>query len=364
MWFDYKKAFDSVPHSWIIKALELAKVPKQLIDNITTLKQFWNTEVTLQTENETLTTEQISYLTGILQGDSLSLILFELCTNPLSFLLNKNSEGYRIGTPSSERTTMLSHLVFVDDLKTFAPKLVDALCQLEIITTFSNDIGMSFGGDKCAYMHINNGKRKVRGETINMNGLELRELEMNESYKYLGQDEDISFKGALNKERVTKEYYRRVRKVWNSELYCRNKITAHNTFAVPVLVPTFGILDWTKKEVEDIDIKTRKMLTQGGNFHRNSSVDRLYSSRKEGGRGLSSVSDIFISRIVSISEHLKERSTRHRYLHEVLRHEQQRIVRLGSELCTVTKVTPEENPNPKKTSGEVRDALKTERENA
>ena len=124
MWFDYKKVFDSVPHHWIIKALEQAKVPKQLIDNITTLNQFWNTKVTLQTETETLTTEQISYLTGILQGHSLSLILFELCTNPLSFLLNKNSEGYRIGTPSSERTTMLSHLVFVDDLKTFAPKLV------------------------------------------------------------------------------------------------------------------------------------------------------------------------------------------------------------------------------------------------
>ena len=264
MWFDYKKAFDSVPHSWIIKALELAKVPKQLIDNITALKQFWNTEVNLQTETETLTTEQILYLTGILQGDSLSLILFELCTNPLSFLLNKNSEGYSIGTSSSERTTRLSHLVFVDDLKTYAPKLTDALCQLDIITTFSNDIGMSFGSDKCAYMYIQNGKRKIRGEALRMNGLELRELEMNESYKYLGQDEDISFKGELNKERVMKEYYRRVRKIWSSELYSRNKVTAHNTFAVPVLVPTFGILDWTKKEIEDVDVKTRKMLTQGG----------------------------------------------------------------------------------------------------
>ena len=38
MWFDYKKAFDSVPHSWIIKALELARVPKQLIDNSKSLK--------------------------------------------------------------------------------------------------------------------------------------------------------------------------------------------------------------------------------------------------------------------------------------------------------------------------------------
>ena len=34
MWFDYKKAFDSVPHNWILKALELAKVPPNLISAI------------------------------------------------------------------------------------------------------------------------------------------------------------------------------------------------------------------------------------------------------------------------------------------------------------------------------------------
>ena len=209
-------------------------------------------------------------------------------------------------------------------------------------------------------MYIQNGKRKIRGETLKMNGLELNELEMHESYKYLGQDEDISYKGELNKEKVIKEYYRRVRKIWQSELYSRNKITAHNTFAIPVLVPTFGILDWTKKEVEDIDVKTRKMLTQGGNFHRNSSVDRLYTSRNEGGRGLSSVVDIFITRIVSIAEHLKERKDKHRFLKQVLRHEEERLIRLGNELCVATKVIHEEEANPQKTSAEVRDSLKLE----
>ena len=34
MWFDYKKAFDSVPHNWIIKALQLAKVPSKIINAI------------------------------------------------------------------------------------------------------------------------------------------------------------------------------------------------------------------------------------------------------------------------------------------------------------------------------------------
>ena len=124
-----------------------------------------------------------------------------------------------------------------------------------------------------------------------------------------------------------------------------------------MLVPTFGILDWTKKEIEDIDIKTRKILTQGGNFHRNSSVDRLYSSRKEGGRGLSSVVDTYITRIVSIAEHLRQQNLKHKFLREVFRHESQRIIRIASELCAATKVNIED-PNPKKTTCNVRDSLK------
>ena len=30
-WLTYKKAFDSVPHEWLIKSLDLAKLPEDLI---------------------------------------------------------------------------------------------------------------------------------------------------------------------------------------------------------------------------------------------------------------------------------------------------------------------------------------------
>ena len=39
-----------------------------------------------------------------------------------------------------------------------------------------------------------------------MNGIKINELKEHDSYKYLGADEDISYKGEINKERVTKEY--------------------------------------------------------------------------------------------------------------------------------------------------------------
>ena len=40
--------------------------------------------------------------------------------------------------------------------------------------------------------------------------------------------------------RVTKEYLIRVRKIGISELSAYNKVMTHNSFAVPVVVPTYG----------------------------------------------------------------------------------------------------------------------------
>ena len=88
VWFDYRKAFDSVPHSQIIKTLHLAKVPEKLLNTILLLMELWATEVNLFAEGTNIETESINYLTSVLQGDCLSLMLFILSVNPLSFMLS------------------------------------------------------------------------------------------------------------------------------------------------------------------------------------------------------------------------------------------------------------------------------------
>ena len=93
VWLDYKKAFDSVPHSWLIHALELAKVPLDIINAISNLTNCWYTILNLQGKNESLMSEVIRFLKGIFQGDSLSILLFVLALNPLSFMLKRLSFG-------------------------------------------------------------------------------------------------------------------------------------------------------------------------------------------------------------------------------------------------------------------------------
>jgi hypothetical protein len=59
------------------------------------------------------------------------------------------------------------------------------------------------------------------------------------------------------KDKLVKEYYRRVRQTLKTELR-ENKIRAVNTLAVPLQVYSFGIVSWLRKEIEIIRSKRRE----------------------------------------------------------------------------------------------------------
>ena len=131
-------------------------------------------------EFESIETEEIKYECGILQGNALSIILFALFVNPASFLLKK-VEGYKIKKTSKQ----INHAYFLDDLKLFPESMNIMKLLLDIITTYSRDIGMKFGEDKCAYVLVICGKWKSGNEPIEINGLKVRKLKDKEEYKYL-----------------------------------------------------------------------------------------------------------------------------------------------------------------------------------
>ena len=191
---------------------------------------------------------------------------------------------------------------------------------------------MNFGVDKCAYLRIEKGKIVNDGEPIVMNNLTVNAVREGDTYKYLGIDENISYHGPINKERVSKEYFTRTRKVWSSELSAYNKVIAHNCFANQVIIPTIGVLNWTVQEIKGIDIKTRKILSMNGSFHPNSDIDRLYLQRKDGGRGIKSVESLFESRTLSIRQQLLRNKSRNAILTYICNKENNEIVRVGKEI--------------------------------
>ena len=119
-----------------------------------------------------------------------------------------------------------------------------------------------------------------------MDGTIIKHLAPNEPYTYLGLPERESHHVRDIKRAATSKYKARLRRVWNSQLSGINKIVATNMLAVPILSYSFGVLKWTRTELRDLDIATRKVLTASRSHHPKASVQRLYLPRHRGGRGL------------------------------------------------------------------------------
>jgi len=110
-WMDYKKAFDSVPHNWILECLSLFHFPSVLVDCVRKLLPMWRTTLFFQLPHSNrVELCTVSINCGIFQGDTLSPLLFCLALNPLSYLLD-HLDGYRVSSESS-----LTHLLYMDNM--------------------------------------------------------------------------------------------------------------------------------------------------------------------------------------------------------------------------------------------------------
>ena len=116
IWLDYQKAFGSIPHDWMIQSLRLAKIPEKLATAIETLTKQWATIVQLQGDQSSITSDVINFFNGIFQGDSISVLLFILSLNPVSYMLGK-LKGYNFG---NDRRKTITHNFFNDDLKLYS----------------------------------------------------------------------------------------------------------------------------------------------------------------------------------------------------------------------------------------------------
>ena len=97
------------------------------------------------------------------------------------------------------------------------------------------------------------------------------------------------------KDKIRREYLRKVRKLEKSELCARNVFMWINQLVLGVVKYSAGIVDSTRGNMELLDRKTRKILTCNGLFHPHANVAGLYLKRCEAGRGLISAKNCALS---------------------------------------------------------------------
>ena len=216
-WIDYRKAYDMLPHSWILETLGLIKVARNIEDLLKRSMGGWRTVLTSGGEE----LGEVMIRRGIFQGDTLSPLLFVVAMIPLTLLLRKEKMGFRFG----DKGKKVNHLLFMDDLKVYGGSFeeVEKLC--DVVHKFSKDIGMEFGMDKCASLQM------IHGKKVECPGIELPDGEMmkevdDAGYKYLGVLEGACIMMKEMKALARKEYLRRVA---ISQFYGGSLVKAVNT---------------------------------------------------------------------------------------------------------------------------------------
>ena len=147
-WVDYKKAYDMVPHSWILECMRLYGVSDSVTNFLKRSMSKWMVQLTSCGE----ISGTVNIRRGIFQGDSLSPILFVICMIPLTEILRKVKMGYTLDG------IKINHLFFMDDLKLFGKNENEIDSLASTVNLISQDIGMQFGIKKCGVVHLKRGK--------------------------------------------------------------------------------------------------------------------------------------------------------------------------------------------------------------
>ena len=109
-WIDYKKVYDMVSHSWILKSLELVQVSDNTLEFLKRSMASWQTELTSCEES----LAKVNIKRGTFQGDSLSPLLFLICMIPLAYVIRKAKARYTM-----EGGEKINYLLFMDDVKLY-----------------------------------------------------------------------------------------------------------------------------------------------------------------------------------------------------------------------------------------------------
>ncbi|XP_022829294.1 uncharacterized protein LOC111358406 [Spodoptera litura] len=230
-------------------------------------------------------------------------------------MLNKNNRiGFKIKYESQHTT--LTHLMYMDDIKLFASNRNEIHTLADITQTFSNDICMEFGIDKCKIQSIVKGiAEPIEYELDNQELIEA--VDPSEGYKYLGYYQSTEIHLKDTKKLLQEKLRNRLHKILHTHLNAKNTIKAINTFAIPILTYSFGIIRWTQTDLTTLQRIINTTMTKHRKHHPRSCIQRLTLPKIEGGRGLIDITNLHNNQIILLRKFFYNRS-QHSLLHKAV----------------------------------------------
>uniref|UniRef100_A0AAR5PEG8 Reverse transcriptase domain-containing protein n=1 Tax=Dendroctonus ponderosae TaxID=77166 RepID=A0AAR5PEG8_DENPD len=305
-WYDFRKAFDSVHHSALKRLIDALPLHRNIRAATKLAIKLWSLRI--QTGNKR--TAPIPVRRGVLQGDSMSPLLFTLMTAALISHVNcspkivKQSRGkHRI-------------LAYMDDIKCHAPtKSSLKTITIELIKA-AGEIGLELNMAKCGHYTRTTGAGDGDGD------LEPFLPRVRQGYKYLGLVQ-LEKDTEDNYSRIEEQMSERLGLVLGSQLASAQKVALMNSSVIPaVTYVTANVFSdekrsTTLKRCRQLDKTIRKMLVEHKLKGKSSSNAAVYLPVNIGGLGLNSIEHItevnYAKKGIYLLRHPKLDKCRERY---------------------------------------------------
>ncbi|CDR71844.1 hypothetical protein, conserved [Babesia bigemina] len=271
-WVDVMKAYDSIDHAYLARVIDNLNLPGWLSNFIKQTIKRWNIEI--RWNKNTIMHKKVER--GILQGDSLSPLLFVLCLDPLSRHLTRIFPKVELSVTGG-RIFATNHFLYIDDLKFFAHEESTMRGMGREVEKFFNDIGLRINRDKSA-------TNTEACASI------AKQMEGPETYKYLGVTEtsnSLTSDGMFDI--ILQEICRRTELLAASKLSGKNLSMAINQYALSVINYYIGVIPMDITHFDKIDLAVRRIINAKHGHKKWANTQRLYLPRKEMGRGLHSM---------------------------------------------------------------------------
>ena len=170
---DFSKAFDYVQKEYLLHKLLNYNINGNVYNSI---KAIYNNPVSCVRLGGTLS-DWFPISSGVRQGDSLSPVLFATFINDLSSEINALDAGIDVNGDK------LSLLMYADDIVLISSNPEQAQDQLDVMTRWCSQWGMSINSKKSQILHVRNHQKPLSTKRLYCCG---QALEYVETYKYLG----------------------------------------------------------------------------------------------------------------------------------------------------------------------------------
>ena len=273
---DMEKAFDTVPHAAIRKALRRKGIPDLVAEYISRMYEDCTTIIRADGGDVEIVLKR-----GVKQGDPLSPLIFNLCIEPLIEEIQSTTRGIPLAEDQH-----VAAIAFADDLLLLASDRETAETQFQITHSYLDKLGMKLSLDKCSVIQYVPLRKSyyTKDPVIEVGGTRLQAVGPDDAMKYLGA-RIKPWEGLVDTFEVTAmtQLFQRVRRL---ALKPMQKMELLKTYLIPKYIYGLIVKPPSVVTLREIETVIRREVREILRIHPTTCNELFYTSKKSGGLGL------------------------------------------------------------------------------